>query len=603
MLGEFKMISGNIEGIKKSNIESLEALFKYSFDKHLIVDEILMKTLAEITEKINREISVIIDRKGKVHSISVGNSYSVSLPFLGNSSKKRALSGFRNIHTHPSGGSALSELDLTALLELKLDLMVAIGVDNGEPKNINISYLSMNLKDDFIIEKLGPYTMQEILEIDFLNLIMDIEKNIYTFQSKMQLNERIERAILVGVELNKLKSSIDVYSSLEELEQLALTAGAEVIDQIIQKRDREDKAFYIGKGKLNELSFLRQKKNANLIIFDDELSGSQIRNLEQMLGVRVIDRTALILDIFASRAQSKEGKLQVELAQLKYRLPRLIGLGSVLSRLGGGIGTRGPGEKKLETDRRHIHKQLTDLEKQLQETLKHRALQKKRRGKEDITIVALVGYTNSGKSTLFNKLTASNVVVKNKLFATLDPTTRVMILPNQQRILLVDTVGFINKLPHELIEAFKSTLEEVTYADMLIHVVDASSSYMEKQIEVVQSILSDLDATSKNQIVVFNKIDKKSEELEYVFPTIRNDKVRISALNGDGVDQLKDKIQENIKHKRRIVKFKIPFEEGNLISMLHQKGNVLDEKYTDEGVQIEVELDTIFICKYSDYII
>lgn len=597
------MISGNIEGIKKNDLEKLEALLKYSLHKHLIVDEILLKTLVDITEKTNREISVMIDRKGNIYTVSVGDSHSANLPLIGNHSKKRALSGFRNIHTHPSGTSTLSELDLTALLELKLDLMVAIGVDKGKPTFIDISYLSMDFKNNFIIKKLGPYTMNEILEKDFLSLIAEIEKNIYSFQSKIRENERIEKAILVGLELKNSQSFIDIDSSLEELKQLASTAGAEVVDRIIQKRDKEDKTFFIGKGKLNELSFLRQKKHANLIIFDDELSGSQIRNLEQTLGVKVIDRTALILDIFASRAQSKEGKLQVELAQLKYRLPRLIGLGTVLSRLGGGIGTRGPGEKKLETDRRHIRKQLNDLEKQLVEIIKHRDLQKKRREKKDIIIVALVGYTNSGKSTLFNKLTQSDVIVENKLFATLDPTTRTMILPNQQKVLLVDTVGFINKLPHSLIEAFKSTLEEAKYADLLLHIVDASSPHMGEQIEVVESILSQLDAAKKDQIVVFNKTDKKNIELEYIFPTIKDDKIRISALRGDKLDQLKEKIQENITFNRKIVKLKIPFDKGNLVSSLYQIGTVLDEKHSEEGTQIEVELGIDNISKYSDYII
>lgn len=594
------MINGNIEGIKKSYLEKLESLLNYSFNKHLIIDEFLINILSEITEKINREISVIIDRKGNVYAISVGDSYSVNLSLTTNSSRRRALSGFRNIHTHPSGNSNLSELDLTALLDLKLDLMVAIGVNNGNPKEIDMAYLYMDAKDQFSIKNLGPYTVEDILQKNFINLITGIEKDIYEFQSKMHENETKEKAILVGIDLNKSKSFIDIHSSLEELEQLVLTAGGEVIDKVVQKRDKVDKAFYIGKGKLEELSFLRQKKNANLIVFDDELSGGQIRNLERALGVKVIDRTALILDIFASRAQSMEGKLQVELAQLKYRLPRLIGMGHILSRTGGGIGTRGPGEKKLETDRRHIYKQLNDLERQLKEIVKHRALQKKRREKNNNIIVALVGYTNSGKSTLFNRLTESDVFAENKLFATLDPTTRHMVLTNQQKVLLVDTVGFINKLPHDLIEAFKSTLEEVKYADLLIHVVDASNPYMNRQIDVVQFILSELEVAEKKQIVVFNKMDKKTKEFEYIFPTIKDDKVRISALNGCGIELLYEKIEENIKFKREIIELEIPYDKGNILSLLHQEGNVINEEYTDKGIQIKVEIDKTTIGKYLD---
>ena len=412
-----------------------------------------------------------------------------------------------------------------------------------------------------------------------------------------------ERAILVGLDLSKTKNPINIHSSLDELEQLTLTAGAEVIDRLFQKRTNIDKTFYIGKGKLHELSLLAQNKGANLIIFDDELSGSQIRNLEQELKIKVIDRTTLILDIFSFRAQSKEGKLQVELAQLKYRLPRLIGLGTILSRTGGGIGTRGPGEKKLETDRRHIHRQINRLERQLREVKKHRDLQKNKRRTNNIKVASLIGYTNSGKSTLFNKLTESSVLTENKLFATLDPTTRHMVLPNQQKILLVDTVGFINKLPHDLIEAFKSTLEEVKYADLLIHVVDSSNPNMDKQIEIVQSLLAELNAINKKQLIVFNKIDVKSIELDYIFPTIKDKKIKLSALTGEGIRGLYEHIIESLDFDKVTLVIKIPYEKGDLISFLHQKSNILKKEYTDNGLLTKVRINSTFIDKFKDYTI
>lgn len=595
------MIEGNIQGIRKTDLNRLEDLLEYNLDKQFIVDKFLITTLADITKRINREISVMIDRRGKVHSISIGNTYSVGLPLIDKRIKRRTLSGFRNIHTHPSGNSNLSELDLTALLDLKLDLMVAIGVKKGVANSIDIAHLSMEEEKQFVIKKKGPYSIDELMQIDFLDWIKIIEKQIIPFQVSAEQNHTTEKAILVGIDIEQQQSFIDIHSSLQELEQLARTAGAEVLERVVQKREKIDKTFYIGKGKLQELSFLRQKKNANLIIFDDELSGSQIKNLEQSLGVKVIDRTTLILDIFAARARSKEGKLQVELAQLKYRLPRLIGLGTSLSRIGGGIGTRGPGEKKLEIDRRHIHKQINDLERQLQEVAKHRDMQKTRREKNHIPIVALVGYTNAGKSTLFNRLTKSNVTAENKLFATLDPTTRQMRLPNQQKLLLIDTVGFINKLPHDLVQAFQSTLEETKYADILLHVVDGSNPQMSSQIEVVNSVLKELDVDQKDQVLVFNKMDQKDEVLDFIYPSIKKDKIKVSALGGVGVDELLVKIEQYLQNKRQIIELEIPYERGDVVSSLHQRGNVLSEKYTEQGIQIEVEIDADLAGKFQEY--
>lgn len=343
-----------------------------------------------------------------------------------------------------------------------------------------------------------------------------------------------ERAILVGI-----VSTPEYEESMEELKELALTAGAEVVGIMTQKRNTIDKAHYIGKGKLEELKFFVENQEVDLVIVNDELTGTQIKNIEDFLNVKVIDRTNLILDIFAKRAKSREGMLQVELAQLKYRLPRLVGLGGQLSRLGGGIGTRGPGETKLETDRRHIKNRIKAIEKKLEEIERHRSLQRERRKKNRIPVIAIVGYTNAGKSTLLNALTNAEVYVEDKLFATLDPTARRLVLPSGREVILIDTVGFIRKLPHDLVEAFKSTLEEAKYADLLLHVIDVTSPDMEEKIKVVEKVLSDLDVINTPRINVFNKID-----LLDVVPKGNEKEIYISAKNKIGLDKLLQAIEK-----------------------------------------------------------
>lgn len=599
--GEVIMINGNISGIRKNDLKELENLLEHQIYKHLIIDKYVLYILADATEKINREISIMVDRKGEIQHITVGEHSIVKIPNLDEPLRKRALSGYRIIHTHPSGDSSLSSLDKSALLNLRLDLILAIGVEKGYPREISFSYLFAKSENQLGVHSKGPFTLESIQDFDFTSFIKELEENMLKYNVDLENNAQIERAILVGIETDA--SIIEIESSLKELEGLALTAGSMVVGKVIQRRSTLDKAYYLGKGKLQDLSFLRQKTNANLIIFDDELSGSQLRNLENFLGVKVIDRTALILDIFALRAKSKEGILQVKLAQLKYRLPRLTGLGTQLSRTGGGIGTRGPGEQKLETDRRHINKQIRDLEEQIKKIEKHKLIQKNRRNKGEIPIVSLIGYTNAGKSTLFNKLTESSVNVEDKLFATLDPTTRQMVLSNQQKLLLVDTVGFINKLPHDLVEAFKTTLEEVKYADLLLHVVDSSSPLMRQQIQIVNDILKDLNAEEKDQILVFNKIDLRIDELDYIFPTIKRDKVKISALKGIGIELLLKKIEHYLSVNRRIVDLEIPFDKGNMISFIHRYGLILSEEYTERGLYVKVELDHVDISKVKEYIV
>lgn len=347
----------------------------------------------------------------------------------------------------------------------------------------------------------------------------------------------------------------------------------------------------MGKGKLEEIALICQALHADLLIFDDELSASQINNIESVVGIKVIDRTSLILDIFAQRARSKEGKYQVELAQLKYRISRLSGLGRQLSRLGGGIGTRGPGEKKLETDRRHIRNRIKYLNSQLEQIESRRNSLRSARSDRDVPVIALVGYTNAGKSTLMNKLCDADVFAENKLFATLDPTTRRLPLEDGKYALLIDTVGFIRKLPHHLIEAFKSTLEEAVYADLLIHVVDVSSEEVEEQVKVVDSILEDLGVLDKPVIMAFNKIDKVSS---YTRPGIINKNGKcfeISAVNGDGIEELKKGIKDALPQNEVEVKLFVPYAEGWVISYLHQNGKILSEEHKEQGTEIVAKIN------------
>lgn len=354
-------------------------------------------------------------------------------------------------------------------------------------------------------------------------------------------NEVLEKAVLVGI----IESSRD-QESMEELKDLAETAGAQVVGVITQKRKGIDSAHYIGKGKLEELKSFIQNNEVDVVIVNDELSGSQIKNMEDFLDVKVVDRTCLILDIFASRAKTRESMLQVELAQLKYRLPRLTGLGSQLSRLGGGIGTRGPGETKLETDRRHIQNRIKSIERKLAKLERHRNLYRQRRAKNRIPVVSIVGYTNAGKSTLFNALAKAESYVEDKLFATLDTSARKLILPSGMQAVLVDTVGFIRDLPHDLVEGFKSTLDEVKYSDLLLHVIDITSSDVDEKIRVVEKVLSDLNAIDIPRLDVFNKIDLIDTQ-----PVANNKRtIFVSAKNGIGLDALKEAIERELASKR-----------------------------------------------------
>ena len=398
-----------------------------------------------------------------------------------------------------------------------------------------------------------------------------------------EIEEIEEKVILVGV---SEQEGDDAEDSVTELAELVKTAGATVVGTLIQKRETIHPGTYVGTGKVEEIAQLIAQTGATGIVCDDELSPAQLRNLENMLDTKVMDRTLIILDIFAARATTSEGKIQVELAQLKYRLSRLSGLGKTMSRLGGGIGTRGPGEKKLEIDRRLINDRIAQLNRELKEVVKHREITRAKRAKSEVPVVAIVGYTNAGKSTLLNHLTDAEVLEEDKLFATLDPTTRMLELDGHQQVLLTDTVGFIRKLPHHLIEAFKSTLEEAKYADYIFHVVDASNPQMDKQMHIVYETLDHLGVKNKKIVTLFNKMDQRTEEEP--LQDFRADHIlQISAANNQGLDEIKALLQEMLREDKVYIERVIPYAQAGIIQLVREKGELVSEEYVPEGIEIK----------------
>lgn len=400
------------------------------------------------------------------------------------------------------------------------------------------------------------------------------------------LSDKTERVLLVGVQEN---DGDDTEESLQELAELAKTAGAEVVGTVIQKRERIHPGTYVGKGKIDEIRTLLNALDATGIICDDELSPVQMNHLQQELESKIMDRTLLILDIFASRAVTKEGKIQVELAQLRYRAVRLVGLGSSLSRLGGGIGTRGPGEKKLEMDRRLIKERISQLKKELEHVKKHRELLREGRKKDRVMTAAIVGYTNAGKSTLLNTLTDAGVLSEDKLFATLDPTTRLLELDGGQRIYLTDTVGFIRKLPHHLIEAFKSTLEEAKYADVILHVVDASNPQVEEQMFIVYETLRELGVKDKTIVTLFNKQDRLAGN--EILRDFKADYVlKISARTGWGLDELKNTLEKILIGNQIYIERVLDYKDAGMLQLVRKYGQLIEEKYTENGIEIKARV-------------
>lgn len=399
----------------------------------------------------------------------------------------------------------------------------------------------------------------------------------------IKIEEVEEKVILVGV---SEQDGDDAEDSVEELKELVKTAGAAVVGNLIQKREKIHPGTYVGTGKVAEIEELIAQTGATGIVCDDELSPAQLKNLEMMLDTKVMDRTLIILDIFAARATTSEGKIQVELAQLKYRMSRLTGLGRSMSRLGGGIGTRGPGEKKLEIDRRLINDRIAQLNRELKEVKRHREITRAKREKNQMPVVAIVGYTNAGKSTLLNHLTDAEVLEEDKLFATLDPTTRVLELPGHQEVLLTDTVGFIRKLPHHLIQAFRSTLEEARYADYIFHVVDASNPQREKQMHITYETLDDLEVKDKTIVTLFNKQDLRTDD-EPLHDFRADYTLNISAGKNEGLDELKELLAEILRENKVYIERVVPYDKAGIIQLIRKQGELISEEYVAEGIVIK----------------
>lgn len=570
------MIYGNKEGIRDSMLAQLETLYDLDLSADVFAPAELLDVLAAFTCAINREISIYISRSGAILDITIGGLNSVDLKDMHLRRNTRRLSMIRCIHTHPGGNPQLSDVDISSLRSMHFDAMAAVGAKDGKATGIQAAFLGEIVSGINKVFLTDIVPVKKIPQRAWMDAIERADSEVMIGASTSTQVEK-ERAYLVG---------LDNERSLEELARLADTAGAVVVGTMLQKKTRPDTATYIGSGKAQELALDCQAKEADVVIFDDELSGVQTRNLEDVLrGVKVLDRTTLILDIFAQRAQSREGRLQVELAQMAYQLPRLMGHGVSMSRLGGGIGTRGPGETRLEMDRRRIRRRMSDLRHEIKELEEQRSLRRSRREKNRVPVVALVGYTNAGKSTLLNKLSDAGVLAEDKLFATLDPVVRTVKLLGGGEFLLVDTVGFISKLPHALVDAFRSTLEEALLADILLIISDGASDEMLHQHDVVLEVLASLGASDKPMIDVINKVDLLEDLPQWPGA------IPISAKTGEGIEELLAQIKKQILGVQRKLRVNIPYAQGAVLSMLHSSGAVLAEEYGDTGMIVDVLAD------------
>lgn len=577
------MIKGNVDGIKDFILKELDSIYDITVTKNRVIEPEIIALIASISSRVNREINVAIDRRGNIVEISIGDSSSVQLPLL-NVQEKR-LSGIRVIHTHPNGNPNLSSIDISALTKLKLDCIAAIGVIEEKITGVVMGFCNVD-GDELSHEVTEIMNIPEFIDYDFLYRIEEIESIL---KKRNIVENDDEYAILVG---------IDNDESLDELAELARACNVKVVGKFFQKKSKIDPCYFIGTGKVIELARFKQIKKANLIIFDEELSGLQVKNLEEVTGCKVIDRTVLILEIFATRARTREAKIQVELAQLKYRSSRLLGFGTTMSRTGGGVGTKGPGEKKLEIDKRRIRETIHDLKQELEKIRKTRITQREKRDESGIPKISLVGYTNVGKSTLRNLLvsmyTADNtskkedVFAENMLFATLDITTRAITLPDKRVASLTDTVGFVRKLPHDLVEAFKSTLEEVSFSDLIIHVVDISSDTVIEQIKAVENVLSELNALDKPTFLALNKCEMATpEQIANIKEKFSNyQMIEISAKQNYNIDKFLDMTVSLLPQTTRKCTYLIPYTDTSMGAYLHRNAIIQSEDYEGEGVRI-----------------
>ena len=566
-------IHGNIEGIRKSVLDEMKTLYDLQLEPDVFLPQEVLSALCGWSASFNREVALYVTRYGEIADVFIGRADAIDLPDLRLRRSQRRLSMIRCIHTHPSATGQLSDVDLSALLSMRFDAMCAVGVNaQGQPTSAQCAFLDRAASAGYVLTELLP--ARRLPQQEWLDHIRQADAAYLAEEEKLRKDH--ERAVLVGIESEE---------SLNELEELAKTAGAETVLRVLQKRPSPDSAFCIGRGKAEELSLRCQAVQADLVIFDEVLSGVMQKNLEETLHIKIVDRTALILDIFAARASTREGKLQVEMAQLKYRSQRLLGQGLVLSRLAGGIGTRGPGESKLEVNRRPIRERLTDLRRELDELEKQRSLRRQSREKGGVPVVALVGYTNAGKSTLLNRLTGADIPANNRLFDTLDTTTRTLEISDTCTVLLSDTVGFIRKLPHQLVEAFKATLEELEYADLLLHVIDVSNPQWQQQATIVDRLIHELKADQIPCLRVYNKCD-------LAFSGQRpagEDSVSISARTGEGVPELLACIDKKLDKGTRRVTIHLPYDKAGLLDGLYREAKV-------ESVDYAATIDVVAVC-------
>ncbi|OQB23280.1 MAG: GTPase HflX [Firmicutes bacterium ADurb.Bin182] len=574
---EYK-INGNTDGIKSVLLERMKLLYDMSIPAGEFVSKELLGAVAEFSGSVGREVSVYIGRDGSILDVSVGEAGKVRMPSMRLVRNEDRLCGVRCVHTHPNGDGRLSGVDLGTLMSARLDAMCALAVNDSKPGDFYAAFPGgPKAEREALI--FGPFSADKLPDGMLLEQIKLADERLKS-PVKEVCDEEPERAILVGIEND------EPYDTLEELFKLADTAGVRTVARFLQRRRVPDNATYIGSGKAEELSLAASELEADLFIFDDELSAVQTRNLEQLLNVRVIDRTTLILDIFSARAASREGKLQVELAQQKYRLPRLTGMGASMAKMRAGVGMRGPGEKKLETDRRRIRRRIFELQSELEQIDKQRRLRRVRREKNSVPLVALVGYTNAGKSTLLNALSGSDVLAEDKLFATLDPVMRQVTLPGKTQAVFSDTVGFINKLPHDLINAFRSTLEEVSNADLILHVADISSGYCDKQMRVVEDVLYSLNAGCIPRINVYNKADAYDKELP-----LPQDGILISALNGTGLIELLERTEKILNKGQARVELTVPYDKYEALAVIRSAGSLISEEHGENSIHIVALLD------------
>ena len=574
-------VHGNLEGLRDSLIAELAGLYEWEEAADSFLSRELSLQLARFTGLTGREIALYLTRDGEVVDVSVGTDRDVELTDYRLRRNALRLSGVRCVHTHPGGDGRLSDVDVSALRSFRYDAMCALGVRDGQPTSAQAGFLLAG--GEVLLSELERW--HHLPDDAWMRQIADSDREVGQ-EEQEEANAR-ERAVLMG---------IDGEESLQELARLAETAGAEVVGSFLQKRGKPDSALFIGSGRAEELARDCQALEADLCIFDEELSGIQQRNLEQVLRVKVVDRTTLILDIFAQRASSAEGKLQVELAQLQYRSTRLLGQGLVLSRLAGGIGTRGPGESKLEISRRRIRERQTVLRRRLDEVERQRAVRRKNRQRNELPVVALVGYTNSGKSTLLNHLTGAGVYEADQLFATLDAVGRRMETAEHTAYLLVDTVGFIRKLPHSLVSAFRSTLEEAALADVLVIVNDGASPQLMAQHDTVEQVLEELGAMGQPRIEAINKCDLG--EPVFCLPGA----VHISARTGQGLDELQRRIADALQQRYAPVTLFVPFSDFGAVSRLRELGRVVQEEYSDGGVELTLVMSQDALGRVARYL-